>query len=64
MWSSGLSSHGSRVGGEGLGGGGGGGERATDRVGERERATHPLSHVFDRGVFPTGVKKGRADWAE
>lgn len=39
-WSSGLSSHGRRVGGEGLGGGGcgggGGGERATDRVGERE----------------------------
>lgn len=31
---------------------------------EREREMHPFSHVFDRGVFPTGVKKGRADWAE
>lgn len=31
---------------------------------ERERDMHPFSHVFDMGVFPTGVKKGRADWAE
>lgn len=39
-------------------------ERGRPTEWERERATHPLSHVFDRGVFPTGVKKGRADWAE
>lgn len=31
---------------------------------EREGEMYPFSHVFDRGVFPTGVKKGRADWAE
>lgn len=28
------------------------------------REMHAFSHVFDMGVFPTGVKKGRADWAE
>lgn len=35
------------------------GVRGRVRVEERERvgAMHPLSHVFDRGVFPTGVKK-------
>ena len=42
--------------------------RGRKRIGNggrlRERETHPLSHVFDRRVFPTGVKKGRADWAE
>lgn len=39
-----------------------GSERESAMEGEREM--HPFSHVFDRGVFPTGVKKGRADWAE
>lgn len=44
----------------------GGRERQSQKTGgrEREREMHPFSHVFDRGVFPTGVKKGRADWAE
>lgn len=41
-------------------------ESAMEGDAERERETdmHPFSHVFDMGVFPTGVKKGRADWAE
>lgn len=30
----------------------------------RSGGVHPFSHVFDMEVFPTGVKKGRADWAE
>lgn len=30
----------------------------------RRRELHPFSHVFDMGVVPTGVKEGRADWAE
>lgn len=38
--------------------------REMQRERERETDMHPFSHVFDMGVFPTGVKKGRADWAE
>lgn len=41
-----------------------GGERERVDNGGREREMHPFSRAFDRGVFPTGVKKGRADWAE
>lgn len=41
-----------------------GGETEGESKRRREREMHSLSHVFDRGVFPTGVKKGRADWAE
>lgn len=44
------------------------GERVGDgqrpRESKRRRELRPFSHVFDMGVVPTGVKEGRADWAE
>lgn len=39
-------------------------ERVKREEGRRWGGMHPFSHVFDMEVFPTGVKKGRADWAE
>lgn len=63
-WSSGLCSHGRQKQRESAMEGGWERERVKKKETEREREMHPLSHVFDRGVFPTGVKKGRADWAD
>lgn len=66
-WSSGVSSHGRRVGGEGLdggGGGSGGGERATDRVGESEGDT-PVEPCLWQGSLSDRreKRKGWLGWA-